>query len=238
MSTHRDSFGAHAPRKTWFILAGLVTLSLGGGTTIATMMPAADSRPATSDQTEDNRGLLAAAGGRTTTIATTTPAPTTSVPAPTSTATTTAPSSTTSTTTTRPATTAPKPRPLDTGVDPLVAKAIQLTNDHRAAAGCKPLTMDRRLNSAAAKHSDDMADNKYFSHTSQDGRSFTDRLRAAGYPEPGGENIAQGARSAEQVVQMWMDSPGHRANILNCEFKTIGMGVEKRGWYWTQNFGW
>jgi uncharacterized protein YkwD len=82
-----------------------------------------------------------------------------------------------------------------------------------------------------------MAANGYFSHTSQDGRSFADRVQAAGYPEPGGENIAQGQRSAQAVHDAWMDSDGHRANILNCSFTAIGVGLNTSAWTWTQDFG-
>ena len=100
-----------------------------------------------------------------------------------------------------------------------------------------PLRVDGRIIAAAQGHSDDMAANDYFSHDSLDGRSFADRLRAAGYPSPGGENIAQGQRSAQAVHDAWMNSSGHRANILNCGFTTIGVGLHQGSWTWTQNFG-
>ena len=58
-----------------------------------------------------------------------------------------------------------------------------------------------------------------------------------GYPTPGGENIAQGQTSAQQVMTDWMNSSGHRANILNCQFTAIGVGLNTNGWYWTQDFG-
>jgi len=59
-------------------------------------------------------------------------------------------------------------------------------------------------------HAADLADNDFFSHDSQDGRDFADRVRAAGHPAPGGENIAKGQRSAAEVVAAWMNSAGHR----------------------------
>jgi uncharacterized protein YkwD len=82
-----------------------------------------------------------------------------------------------------------------------------------------------------------MANQNYFSHTSKDGRTFDQRIKAAGYPRPGGENIAKGQRTAESVMKAWMDSPGHRRNIENCDFKAIGVGLDTRGFVWTQNFG-
>ena len=114
---------------------------------------------------------------------------------------------------------------------------MQATNAARARNGCGALTSDRRLNVAAQGHSEDMAANDYFSHTGQDGSSFADRIRAAGHPSPGGENIAQGQEDADEVVQAWMDSPGHRRNILDCAYTSIGVGYEPGGRYWTQDFG-
>jgi uncharacterized protein YkwD len=151
----------------------------------------------------------------------TTAQPTTTAPPPPSTA--------------PPPTTAPPPPPPPPpgAVDQVVA----LANDARAAAGCGPLRVDARITAAAQAHSDDMAVNGYFSHDSLDGRSFADRLRAAGYPSPGGENIAQGQRTAQSVHQAWMNSSGHRANILNCGFTAIGVGLNQTAWTWTQDFG-
>ncbi len=114
---------------------------------------------------------------------------------------------------------------------------MALVNAARADAGCGALRVDDRIVAAAQAHSDDMAANDYFSHDSLDGRSFADRVQAAGYPSPGGENIAQGQASAEAVHQAWMNSSGHRANILNCGFTTIGVGVHEASWTWTQDFG-
>ncbi|MCY7402002.1 MAG: CAP domain-containing protein [Nocardioides sp.] len=114
-------------------------------------------------------------------------------------------------------------------------------NAARADAGCGALSTDGALTAAAQGHSADMAANDYFSHTSQDGRSFGDRIRAAGYG--GGaiaENIAAGQSSASSVMASWMDSAGHRANILNCSYSHIGVGVAQggsMGTYWTQTFG-
>src|SRR5262249_21841604 len=99
------------------------------------------------------------------------------------------------------------------------------------------LTVDSRLTAAAQAHSTDMATNSYFSHSSPDDLDFDERIRDAGYPRPAAENIARGQRSAEEVMQSWMDSKSHRANILNCSHAAIGVGLDTRGWYWTQDFG-
>ncbi|MCH6169342.1 CAP domain-containing protein [Pseudonocardia alaniniphila] len=112
---------------------------------------------------------------------------------------------------------------------------ISATNAARRAAGCKALVSDPRLTEAAQQHAEDMAAEGYFSHTAEDGRTFDARIRDSGYRSPGGENIARGQRSAAEVVGDWMDSAGHRRNILDCTFKTIGVGIS--GSYWVQDFG-
>ncbi|WP_420865600.1 sigma-70 family RNA polymerase sigma factor [Streptomyces prasinopilosus] len=116
-------------------------------------------------------------------------------------------------------------------------RVLALTNTERAAAGCSPVTLDSRLNKAAQLHSEDMSANGYFSHTGQNGSSFVDRITAQGYPSPGAENIARGQSSAASVMEAWMNSEGHRANILNCSLKTMGVGVVTGDWTWTQVFG-
>lgn len=97
---------------------------------------------------------------------------------------------------------------------------LAATSVERTDAGCGPLQPDARLRAAAQ----DMAENGYFSHTARDGRAFDERIRAAGHPAPGGENVAQGQDDAAEVVAAWMGSPGHRRNILNCSFVTLGVG--------------
>lgn len=131
--------------------------------------------------------------------------------------------------------------PTRSDVETAETRVFELTNAERAAQGCPALAADDRLAEAARAHSADMAARNYFDHVSQDGRSFVDRVKAAGYPSPGAENIAAGQRTAEAVVKGWMDSPGHRANILNCKLKALGVGMARGGSYgiyWTQNFGW
>lgn len=123
------------------------------------------------------------------------------------------------------------------------ARVVTLTNSARATAGCPALTVDARLTGVAQAHSADMARYDYFSHTSRDGRTPFDRIRAAGYRySMAAENIAAGQRTPEDVVRAWMNSPGHRANILNCGLRQIGVGYAVNTAsiyqvYWTQNFG-
>ncbi|MFF4219564.1 CAP domain-containing protein [Streptomyces nondiastaticus] len=127
------------------------------------------------------------------------------------------------------------------GLARLTAEVTALTNAERAAAGLRPLAADHRLAAAAQAHSDDMVARDFYAHTSPEGTEPWDRARAAGAPHPGiGENIACGQRSAAEVVQGWMDSPGHRANILKPDFAYIGVGYatgSRAGTYWTQLFG-
>lgn len=117
--------------------------------------------------------------------------------------------------------------------------AVRLTNLQRAQHGCVALRVDPRLRAAARAHSADMHRNHYFDHNAPDGRTPWDRIKAAGYTTPGAENIAEGYATAQAVLQGWMDSPGHRANILNCSLKAVGIGVEfgPGGPWWTQDFG-
>jgi uncharacterized protein YkwD len=82
-----------------------------------------------------------------------------------------------------------------------------------------------------------MAVRNYFSHDTPEGVTFDQRIKDAGYPLPGGENIAKGQRTAQQVMTDWMNSSGHRANILNCDYTAIGVGVNTSAWTWTQDFG-
>lgn len=120
-------------------------------------------------------------------------------------------------------------------------QVIQLVNAQRAKAGCRALKVDLRLVRAAQAHSIDMARRRYFSHTTPDGITFAQRIRAQGYTGSRiGENIAAGYPTAAAVMTAWMKSPGHRANILNCRYTVIGVGSAiggPYGYYWTQDFG-
>jgi uncharacterized protein YkwD len=135
------------------------------------------------------------------------------------------------------------PDPPAEEVDEITAQedeVIALTNAERAAAGCGALGADDRLGAAARGHSQDMAANDYFDHTSLDGRSPFDRMADAGYPDPAGENIAVGYRTPADVMEGWMNSEGHRDNLLNCSHQAIGVGLAYDGGgrpYWTQDFG-
>ncbi|WP_030603156.1 sigma-70 family RNA polymerase sigma factor [Streptomyces achromogenes] len=136
-----------------------------------------------------------------------------------------------------PARTAPRTRPAPAGT---VAQVVALVNKERAAAGCGPVAEDPQLDRAAQGHSDDMAARGFFDHTNPDGAGPGERVTAAGYRwSTYGENIARGQQTPQAVMDSWMHSPGHRANILNCSFKNIGVGVHKGsgGPWWTQNFG-
>ncbi|WP_232326726.1 CAP domain-containing protein [Microbispora sp. ATCC PTA-5024] len=118
-------------------------------------------------------------------------------------------------------------------------EVLRLTNIERAKAGCGALKHDAKLHAAAYAHSADMSAKNYFDHTSQDGRTFADRIKASGYSfTAAAENIAKGYPNAQAVVDGWMNSPGHRQNILNCAYTDIGVGyVAAGGPYWTQDFG-
>jgi len=120
------------------------------------------------------------------------------------------------------------------------AKVIQLTNEQRAKNGCATVRTDSRLTTAARVHSVDMVQKNYFSHTGSDGSTFVTRAKLAGYTSPIGENIAWGYRTPEAVMTAWMNSAGHRANILNCKAKAVGVGLARKSDgtpYWTQVFG-
>ncbi len=120
-------------------------------------------------------------------------------------------------------------------------EVITLVNAQRAKVGCAPLRTSTALRNAAVLHSTDMRKQNYFSHTSKDGRSPWDRIRAQDYAYGSAENIAAGQRTPKAVVTAWMNSAGHRKNILNCANKAVGVGVSQGGGdyyiYWTQDFG-
>ncbi|MFF4696851.1 CAP domain-containing protein [Streptomyces chattanoogensis] len=119
------------------------------------------------------------------------------------------------------------------------AEVLSLVNQERAQAGCAPVTAGRQLAGLAQSFSDDMAERGFFDHTDPDGDTPWDRAREQGIDNLGGENIARGQANAQSVMDSWMDSPGHRANILNCEYKTLGVGAHfgPGGPWWTQDFG-
>jgi uncharacterized protein YkwD len=125
-------------------------------------------------------------------------------------------------------------------VNTTALEVLRLVNVERAKVGCAALRWESRLATAARLHSEDMARRNYFSHTSLDGRTPWDRIRAQGYTDGSAENIAAGYSTAAAVMTGWMKSPGHKANILNCSNKALGVGIGKGGsygTYWTQDFG-
>ncbi|EFL28879.1 allergen V5/Tpx-1 related protein [Streptomyces himastatinicus ATCC 53653] len=127
------------------------------------------------------------------------------------------------------------------GLRRFASEVITLTNAERAAARLAPLAPDPRLTAAAQAHSDDMVARDFYDHTSPEGRQPWDRAATAGATHRGiGENIACGQRGPAEVVRGWMNSPGHRANILKPAFTHIGVGYatgSRAGTYWTQVFG-
>jgi uncharacterized protein YkwD len=199
-------------------------------TTGAAAERAALSEGTNLDAARAGRSTTSGSGGATTTTVrptTTTTAPTTTtVPRTTTTTvrrtTTTAPPSTTTTE-------APGPTPAE--------QVVTLVNDARADAGCEALTVDDRLEAAAQLHAEDMSARDYMDHVNPEGMDPQDRAEAQGFTNPVGENIAMGYPTAQAVVDAWMNSPDHRANVENCDYQTTGVGVESDGWYWAQEFG-
>jgi uncharacterized protein YkwD len=114
------------------------------------------------------------------------------------------------------------------------------TNQWRTVVHCPQVKVDIRLANAARAHSVWMAKTGTFSHISTGGTSFVTRIQRAGYTAPQSENIAYGYREGKQVLDAWMKSPGHRANIANCRAKSVGIGVSfaaDGNPYYTQDFG-
>jgi uncharacterized protein YkwD len=138
-------------------------------------------------------------------------------------------------------TTGPTATPSPTGNAALEAAVLEIVNTERAKAGCAPVANNDKLTAAARGHSADMAARNYFSHTTPEGVDFVTRINNTGYRWSGaGENIAKGQRTPADVMNAWMNSAGHKANILNCGFKDLGVGVaaDSSGTLlWTQDFG-
>ncbi|WP_396954187.1 CAP domain-containing protein [Neobacillus niacini] len=143
-------------------------------------------------------------------------------------------------TTPAPAAPAPKPAapaPTTGNVSQYVQQVIDLTNAQRSKSGLPALKADSQLSGVAQKKSVDMQQNNYFSHTSPTYGSPFDMMRDFGVTyKSAGENIAQGQRTPQEVVNAWMNSEGHRKNILSANFTHIGVGYEKSGNHWTQMF--
>jgi uncharacterized protein YkwD len=141
------------------------------------------------------------------------------------------------------------------GPAPAVADAVQSVlsnvNAARAKAGCGPLTLNGALMATAEAHARNMAEDDFFGHRDRSGKAFPARVRAQGYPlSLAAENIAAGQKTPDAAVQAWLDSPGHRKNIMNCRFRETGIAMvyqpddrPLRGqsmplrYYWVQVFG-
>lgn len=116
-------------------------------------------------------------------------------------------------------------------------EVVKLTNAEREKQGLAALKIDTELSKVARAKSQDMKDNNYFDHNSPTYGSPFDMMKKFGISyTTAGENIAQGQQTPEEVVQAWMDSPGHRENIMNSSFTHIGVGYVESGNYWTQQF--
>ena len=222
-------------------LAALAAVLLGGvGQTTAAPAPAGIGPAAASDAAVAEIAMKAPKPPKppknmptTTTTArpaTTTPRPTTTTPRPT----TTTPRPTTTTprpTTTTPATTAPT-------ANATFDRVVVLVNQARANNGCAvAVTRDAKLDVAAQKHSVWQDETQTMTHDGRGGTNAGQRITAEGYTwRTWGENVAYGYSTADAVMAAWMNSPPHKANILNCNFKQIGMGLQGSRYYWTQDF--
>ncbi|MBV8144349.1 MAG: CAP domain-containing protein [Gammaproteobacteria bacterium] len=145
----------------------------------------------------------------------------------------------------------PLAAPRSTAPAVLASEALQLVNEVRsrgtrcgqhAFGPAPPLSLSGTLGTVAFGHAADMADHDYFEHRDLNGQSPADRVRAAGYREKlVGENIAYGPKSVEEVVQGWLDSPGHCENIMDPRFAEMGIAsasgrTGRHGLYWVQVF--
>lgn len=127
--------------------------------------------------------------------------------------------------------------PTSSSVSQFEKEVVELTNAERAKSGLKALTLDTELSKVARAKSQDMKDRNYFDHTSPTYGSPFDMMKQFGINySSAGENIAKGQTTPQQVVQAWMNSEGHRANILNASYTHIGVGYVQAGNHWTQMF--
>ena len=125
----------------------------------------------------------------------------------------------------------------DAGVKSYESEVVRLVNVERSKQGLKSLTEDWQLSRVARYKSQDMRELGYFSHTSPTYGSPFQMMKSFGISyKTAGENIAKGQKTPSQVVNAWMNSSGHRANILNASFTKIGVGYVSDGNYWTQMF--
>ena len=128
-----------------------------------------------------------------------------------------------------------------------IDRVVELINVERTQADLDPLQIDSQLSQAAQVHTQSMANDDFFSHYGVDGSSPFERIQDTGYQYlAAAENIAAGYQTPEAVVEAWMGSAGHRANILNSDLTEIGVGYEclandtgsvNYNSYWTTTFG-
>ncbi|MCM3594620.1 CAP domain-containing protein [Metabacillus idriensis] len=131
----------------------------------------------------------------------------------------------------------PKQEQTQASVSEFEKKVVELTNAEREKQGLKPLQLDEELSKVAKEKSKDMQSKNYFDHNSPTYGSPFDMMKKFGVEyTTAGENIAKGQASPEEVVQAWMNSEGHRKNIMNGDFTHIGVGHVAEGNYWTQMF--
>jgi len=110
-----------------------------------------------------------------------------------------------------------------------------LVNAARKEEDASPLELDASVMQTSQGHADDMALRDYFSHTCPEGKTFIDRLRKNGVRyRAAAENIAYGQKTAQEVLDAWLKSPGHRANLMNPRYRRLGLGLRDKRW--VQNF--
>jgi uncharacterized protein YkwD len=126
---------------------------------------------------------------------------------------------------------------------PQEQEVVRLLNQERSRHGLSPVTHNSQLHAAATRHSQDMAENGFLSHTGSDGSSPFERMHQAGYQyKIAAENVAAGQSSAEAVIKAWMNSSGHRQNMLTAGFCDVGVGYDYNSnstfrHYWTMKLG-
>ena len=126
---------------------------------------------------------------------------------------------------------------VNSGVLSYESEVVRLVNEIRVKNGLKKLTEDWQLSRVARYKSQDMKDKNYFSHTSPTYGTPFQMMKSFGISyKTAGENIAKGQATPQAVVNAWMNSSGHRANILNSKYTKIGVGYVENGKYWTQMF--
>ncbi|WP_435372329.1 sigma-70 family RNA polymerase sigma factor [Streptomyces ficellus] len=244
--------GRPARRRT--VVVGAVALLVGGGGVfgVTLLFPDQDAGAVLSRPAAESAPAPAPTGRNTATAPATSPSPPPSgSPSPSATPRVTAsPSDATVSATPRRTPVPAARREVSPSPDPgsrppaapasLGGQVTELVNAERRKNGCGPVRQNSRLDTAAQRHSGDMDARDFFDHTAPDGTGPGERITAAGYEwSTYGENIARGQQTPSQVMRSWMDSPGHRANIVNCSFDEIGVGVHQGpgGPWWTQVFG-